>query len=117
MTLLEQIKEVMADHTGAAHVDDITTMLIERFPSTKTAKDKLSSKVSSVLSADTRKRGERASFSRVKNKQGGNKRGVYRLKRKPVVTPKPTLLPKVTSQYTGKAGESAVISELLFLRF
>ena len=117
MTLLEQVKEVMADHTGVAHVNDITSMLVERFPNIQATVKKLPDRVSAVLSANARKKGTKASFSKVKNKSGGFKRGVYRLKRKPIVTPKPTLPPKVTSQYTGKAGETAVISELLFYGF
>ena len=32
MTLIEQIVEVMADHRGAAHVDDIAAMLLARYP-------------------------------------------------------------------------------------
>ena len=84
MSLIEQVKEVMADHRGAAHVDDISKMLVEQFPNMPIHPNKLPDKISAVLSADTRKTGSKASFSRVKNKTGGYKRGVYRLKRKPI---------------------------------
>ncbi len=117
MTLIDQVKEVMADNTGAAHVNDIAKMVIERFPNIKVASDKLPDKISAVLSADTRKKRAKSSFSKVKNKSGGFKRGMYRLKRKPIVKPTPTLPPSINSQYTGKAGEAAVISELLFYGF
>ena len=117
MSLIDQVKEVMADHSGAAHVDDIAKMLVDRFPNIQVSKDKLPDKVAAVLSANTRKVGAKASFSKVKNKTGGFKRGVYKLKRKPIVKPTPTLPPSVNSQYTGKAGETAVISELLFYGF
>jgi len=68
-----------------------------------------------VLSSDTKKKGN-AKFSRVPNgkKKGVNKRGFYRLKARQLVTPQVTLAPNVSSQYTGTAGENAVISELLF---
>ena len=117
MNLLEQIKEVMADYRGAAHVDDISQMLVERFPHIQIPQDMLPKKVSAVLSADARKKAPKASFSKVKNKAGGHKRGIYKLKKKPVVKPVPTISPHVSSQYTGKAGETAVISELLFYGF
>jgi hypothetical protein len=117
MTLLEQIVEVMADHRGPAHVNDIAEMLLSRYPNLPIPGEKLPEKLSAVLSANAKKTGGKAQFSKVKNKTGGFKRGVYRLKSKPVVTPAPTVAPVVSSQYTGKAGENAVISELLFYGF
>lgn len=117
MTLLEQIVDVMADHRGPAHVNDIAIMLIDRYPNISTHVDQLPDKISAALSADARRKGDKSQFSKIKNKTGGYKRGLYKLKRKPVVTPAPTPVPIVTTQYTGKAGESAVISELLFYGF
>lgn len=117
MTLIERIVEVMADHRGAAHVNDIADMLLNRYPNLQVPADKLPGKISAVLSSNAKKKGGKAKFSKVKNKTGGFKRGVYRLKKKPVVTPVPTIAPSVTSQYTGKAGENAVIGELLFYGF
>lgn len=117
MSLIDQIKEVMADHSGAAHVNDIAQMIHSRFSNIRTPVDVLATKISATLSADVKKAGKKASFSKVKNKQGGHKRGVYRLKRRPNIQPTPTLQPEVTSQFTGKAGEAAVISELLFYGF
>ena len=117
MSLIEKVKEVMADHTGAAHVNDIAKMVVDRFPNIQVTPDKLPGKISAVLAADAKKKGTKASFSKIKNKSGGLKRGIYRLKRKPIVKPTPTLQPNVSNQYTGKAGETAVISELLFYGF
>ena len=117
MNLLDQIVEVMADHRGPAHVNDIAEMLLSRYPNLSVPAEKLSDKLSAVLSSNAKKTGGKALFSKIKNKAGGFKRGVYRLKRKPVVTPAPTVAPVVSSQYTGKAGENAVISELLFYGF
>lgn len=117
MTLLEQIIEAMATHKGAAHVDDIAQLLLQAYPNHPVPADKLSAKVSAVLSADARKPASKASFAKVKNKKGGYRRGMYRLKRKPVVTPNPTLAPAVSTQHTGKAGEFSVMSELLFYGF
>lgn len=114
MKLIEQIIEVMAEHSGPAHVDDIANLLLKHYPNLQTPAEDLPNKISGVLSADVKKASSKSSFSKVKNKSGGYKRGIYRLKKKPVVTPTPIEAPSVTTQYTGKAGESAVISELLF---
>lgn len=117
VTLLEQIVDVMADHRGSAHVNNIAKILLDRYPNISTPADQLPDKISAALSVDAKKKGGKAQFSRVKNKAGGFKRGLYRLKRRPVVTPVPTPTPTVTSLYTGKAGENAVIGELLFYGF
>jgi len=117
MSLIEQVKEVMCEHTGPAHVNDIAHMLLDRFPNMQIKPDKLPNKIASVLSSDARKKRAKSSFSKVKNKSGGFKRGVYRLKRKPVVKPTPTLTPNITTQYTGRAGETSLIGELLFYGF
>lgn len=114
-TLLEQIVEVMADYKGAAHVKDIASMLVERYPNIQVSAEKLPDKVTAVLARDVQK--SLALIFLKKNKNGGLKRGIYRLKRKPIVTPVPTIAPQVSTQFTGKAGESAVISELLFYGF
>lgn len=117
MTLLEQIVDVMADQRGPAHVSDIAAMLVERYPNISTPLERLPDRVSAVLAADVRKTGGKAKFAKVKSKGNHFKRGVYRLKTRPVVTPKPTEAPSVSTQFTGRAGESAVISELLFYGF
>lgn len=118
MTLLEQIIEVMGSHKGAAHINDIAAMLIDSYPNIQISPTDLPGKVSATLARDVKKRPtSKASFSKVKNKTGGYKRGVYRLKKRPQIMPAPTLAPTVTTQYTGAAGENAVISELLFYGF
>lgn len=115
--LIDQIIEVMSDYRGSAHVSDIAIMLLDRYPNIQIPAEKLPDKLSSVLSSDVKKAGGKAKFSKVKNKNGSFKRGIYRLKKRSVVTPKPTETPNVSSQYTGKAGENAVLSELLFYGF
>jgi hypothetical protein len=117
MKLIEQIKEVMSEHTDAAHVNDIAQMVLDGFPDMQIELDKLPSKISSVLSSDVRKISTKSSFSKVKNKTGGFKKGVYRFKKKVIAKPMPPSSPKITNQYTKKAGETAVISELLFYGF
>ena len=114
MSWIEQSKEVMGDHTGPAHISEIADMIKERFPNTPDEKEKLTKKVGAVLAADVKKKRAKASFAKVKGKYGKYKKGFYRLKKRPNIKPKPTPAPKVSSLFTGKAGEAAVISELLF---
>jgi hypothetical protein len=57
MSLIDQVKEVMSEHTGSAHVDDIAQMVLTRFQNIQVAPEKLSGKISSVLSTDARKKG------------------------------------------------------------
>lgn len=116
MKLIEQIVEAMSEVRGAMHVNDIATLMSERFPHLGIPMDDLPAKIGNVLASDVKK-GQKAFFSKVKNKQGGLKRGVYRLKKRPEVKPKATEAPIVSNQYTGKAGEFSVMSELLFYGF
>jgi len=115
MTLIEQAKEAMAGHKGGAHYKDIAQMILEAFPDIRTPHEKFARSVLQVLSNDAKKKGVKSSFARVPGKKKGSfKMGMYRLKRKLPIKPMPTPPPTVTNQYTGKAGETAVISELLF---
>ncbi len=120
MKLIEQIIEVFAQNPGTMHVDDIAKAIIAKYPNTQATPEDLSQKVSAVLAADVKKRKADSLFSKPKNKTGGFRRGLYRLKigRKSVPkTFKVPEQPKVSSQFTGKAGEYAVMSELLFFGF
>jgi hypothetical protein len=120
MKLIEQIVEVFAQSRGALHVDDVAKAIIEKHPNTPVAADVLSQKVAAVLAADVKKRKADSLFSKPKNKTGGFRRGVYKLKvgrRSASKTFKVPEQPKVTSQFTGKAGEFSVMSELLFFGF
>ena len=120
MRLIDQIVEVFQHNHGALHVDDIAKAILAKYPSLQVSAKVLSQKVSAVLSADVKKRKTDSLFSKLKNKSGGLRRGIYKLKigRKTVSKAfKVPEQPKVSSQFTGKAGEFAVMSELLFFGF
>lgn len=75
----------------------------------------IAKKFSYVLSNNVKSKS--ASFSKVKNKKGGLRRGVYKIKPQKALQLTPVIAPKVSTNYTGKAGEYAVLSELLFRGF
>ena len=120
MKLIDQIVEVFVQSPGTLHVDDIAKAIIAKYPNTQSTPEVLSQKVSAVLAADVKKRKADSLFSKPKNKTGGFQRGMYRLKISRKSVPKTFKVPeqpKVSSQFTGKAGEYAVMSELLFFGF
>lgn len=118
--LMSLIVEVLGQTSKSMHVDEIADELIVKYPNIKDSKESLSNKISSFLSSDIRRKGRNSGFSKPKNKRGGGKRGFYRLKAKKI-KPDDNLIiaeqPKLNSIYTGKAGEHAVLSELLFFGF
>jgi Holliday junction resolvase-like predicted endonuclease len=75
--------------------------------------ESVKNKFSAAISSDIKRKKAKSKFRKIKNKRGGYQKGKYRLKieRKIHTLQK---LPAVTTQYTGKAGEHAVLSELLF---
>lgn len=120
MKLLEQIAEVLKEEKKEMHVDDIATALVKIYPHIQIPMDQLPQKISAVLSADILKNKNKSIFTKPKNKTGGAKRGIYKIKIPRSSIPKEIVVPqqpKVTVNYTGKAGEFAVMSELLFFGF
>lgn len=120
MRLIDQVVEVFQQQQGALHVDDIAKAILQKYPDLGATPEALSQKVSGVLAADVKKRKGDSLFAKPKNNAGGFRRGIYRLKiaRKSVSKAiKVPEQPKVTTQFTGKAGEFAVMSELLFYGF
>jgi hypothetical protein len=77
--------------------------------------ESLAKRLSQYLSANVRSKNP--SFSKVSNKKGGYLKGVYRLKPQKTLPLTPVVKTDVSTSYTGKAGEFAVLSELLFRGF
>jgi len=116
ISLIEQIESVSTSSRLGLHIDEITEKLREQYTFKDESFEHLSKRVGSILSSNVKKKG--GLFSRVNGrKKGTYKRGRYRLKStasKKVIFNE---APKVTTQYTGCAGEHAVLSELLFWGF
>lgn len=120
MKLIDQIVEVFAQNSGPLHVDAIANAILTRHPNPEVNAEALANKISATLSANIKSKKSESLFGKPKNKAGGFKRGMYRLKTGRRAAPKTFKVPeqpKVSTQFTGKAGEFSVMSELLFFGF
>lgn len=120
MKLIDQAVEALMATHQPMHVDDIAKAIVEKHPNIQLNIEALSAKISALLAADIKRKKSDSLFSKPKNRTGGFRRGIYRLKTGRRSTPKTFRVPeqpKVSSQFTGKAGEYSVMSELLFFGF
>lgn len=120
MKLKEVVIEVLSDSGKSMHVNDIALAAIAKYPNLPDPPEQLAAKIGGLLAAEVKKPRAQSLFSKPKNKTGGLRKGMYRLRVGRKSVPKNVKVPeqpKVTSQFTGKAGEYAVMSELLFFGF
>ena len=120
MSPLEIAKAVLEERNSALHVNEIALVASEMKLCVDSELDELPAKLSGALSQNLKKK--ETGFAKVNNGKGGFKKGIYRLKRtraprakKPAEENLVTEDIEATStQFTGKGGEYAVLSELLF---
>lgn len=124
MTIKEIAEKVLQTKNCEMHIEEIAKEAIAMKLSQENDIEKLTKKIASVLANDVLKFKEKSLFRKVKNQKGGNKKGIYKLKRQ---SKSPTeriiekiketndfVKPETNSNYIGKGGECAVLSELLF---
>lgn len=121
MNLKDQIVSVYQEsRSKTMHIDEVARLLKKKYTDMQFTEEELSEKVGGILGSDVKKKRGQSLFTKIRNKKGGYKRGIYKLrtpgtrKIKPII---PLNQPRVNSLYTGKAGEFAVMSELLFYGF
>jgi hypothetical protein len=120
MKLKDLVVEVLSESSRSMHVNDIAAALVAKYPNLPDLPEQLAAKISAMLAAEVKKPKSQSLFSKPKNKSGSFKKGMYRLRIGRKSVPKKFKVPeqpKVSSQFTGKAGEYAVMSELLFFGF
>ncbi|HWG10083.1 MAG TPA: hypothetical protein VN693_01090 [Rhodanobacteraceae bacterium] len=120
MKLKEIVIDVLSESGKSMHVNDIAAAAVAKYPNLPDLPDQLAAKISAMLSVEVKKPKSQSLFSKPKNKAGGFRKGMYRLRIGRKSVPKKFKVPeqpKVSSQFTGKAGEYAVMSELLFFGF
>lgn len=120
MKLKDMVIDVLSESGKSMHVNDIAAAAVSKWPNLPDPPDQLAAKISAMLSNEVKKPKSQSLFSKPKNKTGGFRKGMYRLRIGRKAVPKHFKVPeqpKVSSQFTGKAGEYAVMSELLFFGF
>lgn len=120
MTPLEIAKTVLEMANTGLHVSEIATRAIDGGLAISHPYVDLVQKITSALSTNVKR--NNSIFARVANPKDKtkSKKGYYRLKRVSVKTPPvcdPELPETSDTGFIGKAGEYAVMSELLFLKF
>lgn len=109
--------DILNSTKSPMHVNEISSIAVKSNKNMGMSEEELAVKLSSSLSQHLRTKSP--IFAKIANKNGSLKRGIYRLKKQIVKTQK---LPapkfeELSTNYTGKAGEYAVMSELLFWGF
>ncbi|SFU12780.1 hypothetical protein SAMN05444141_109159 [Pseudovibrio denitrificans] len=116
MDILECVQEVMTTSGAGMHVKEIASEILKKYPNMPFGHDELATRLSTRLSSHIqKKKGSDCRFSKVSNGKGGERRGVYRLKKTrkaPVLSTQ--ISTDVGRNFVGKGGEHAVLSELLF---
>jgi hypothetical protein len=122
LPILKAAYEVLQESPGRqGHVSDIAEAAVLRNKNMGMSKDDFAAKLTASLAAHVKREG--ALFARVVGKKGENgkpasyKKGMYRLRQVRTVRPEPAPPVQVDTSYLGKAGEMAVMSELLFWGF
>ena len=113
--ILTVARDILASNKAGMHVNDIAEEAVRSNKNMGMTADVMAIKLSSALSAHLKLKTQKPVFARVLNKNGTKKLGMYRLKqsRAPQVFSNMEP-PPVDTGYFGKAGELAVMSELLF---
>lgn len=123
LTPAEIAQRILQLEGSPLHVNDIATKAIECGLAPPEQLETLASKLSSTLSQSLKSKRKQSPFRKIRNAQGKFRRGIYSLRQRSGISQnrhrkllRETLAP-IGSGYTGKAGEYAVFSELLFRGF
>lgn len=118
-SILDVARKILAAKKGPMHVSEISEEAMRTNQNMQLTQDEFQKKLMSALAANV-KTGS-PSFAKVPNKTGGTRKGVYRLRisRPKPMQPEPrdTVVPPPSTNFMGKAGEHAVMAELLYRGF
>lgn len=114
--ILETAKQILNESRKPMHVRELAEVAVRTNRNFQLDAEMLADRFAAALAANLNTKSP--SFGKVKNKQGGLKKGIYRLKASEIAprvsaknSPEP---PAINTNFMGKAGEHAVMSELLF---
>ena len=115
--ILEVAKEILKSAgLKGMHVDDIAKLALEQNKNMGLSFEDFSRKLQTALASNLKLKTQKPSFARVEgSKRGQYRRGWYRTKLEKQLPVANSITPPDTEKsYIGKAGEMAVMSELLF---
>lgn len=112
--ILTTARDILKEHNNKAmHVNEIADVAVKSARNQSMTAEDYASKLSGALSAHLNT--QTPIFTKPLNEQGRPRKGMYRLKQKRVVAISARIIPPdISNNFTGKAGEHAVMSELLF---
>ncbi len=112
--ILTTARDILKEHNNKAmHVNEIADVAVKSARNQSMTADDFATKLSGALSGHLNT--QTPIFTKPLNKQGRPQKGMYRLKQKRVAAISTRIIPPdVSNNFTGKAGEHAVMSELLF---
>lgn len=117
--ILAVARDILIASKKPLHVDEIAAEAVRTNRNLQLPAEEFSTKVAAALAANVRTKSP--SFGKIKNESGGFKRGVYRARQSRKKQSLPTAIaepqPPVSSNFIGKAGEHAVMAELLYRGF
>lgn len=114
--ILTTARDILKENKNQAmHVNDIARKAVESARNQTLSVEIFAEKLAAALAAHLKLKTSKPLFTKPLNKQGRPQKGVYRLKqdRSPSVVSK-IEAPDISTNFMGKAGEYAVMSELLF---
>lgn len=114
--ILTVTRDILRNAPGKAmHVDAITAEAVATNQNMALSAEVFSKKLQAALAANLKLKTQKSIFARVVGKKGVNRRGWYRLKQEKTTSAIANIEPpEVTSSFVGRAGEYAVMGELLF---
>jgi hypothetical protein len=114
--ILATARDILKEHNNSPmHVNEIAAAAVKSARNQSMSVEDFSSKLSSALAAHLKITRQKPIFTKPLNKQGRPQKGIYRLKQVRVSTIASKIIPpEVSTNFMGKAGEHAVMSELLF---
>jgi len=116
--VLDIATDIFKENNKPMHVNEIAMNAANKGLIHNLTLEEFTKKLNAALLANTKI--EKPKFTKVKNAKGAYKKGFYRLKRvikQPDLFPTPEPLQTDDTGYIGKAGEMAVMAELLFRKF
>lgn len=115
--ITEMALEILKEHTNGLHVDKLAELILKKYQNLQLDASTLASKLSNKMSNELKNKKTKSRFAKIKNKNGSLKRGVYKARKFRINESQHVTInipDAPSSNFTGSAGEHAVLSELLF---